>query len=195
MKRIYAAFFCFTFSFGAVAQDAVREQGELRPKTFGFGIHLNDFVTANRIRNASLESVFNNDQKAGLSQQAPGISLMYAKGVLPYLDFVTAFSVGSGTVMLENKPGIEQGSGFLALDASVQLKLLPERFIVNPYISAGVGASVTQGYYGAIMPLGAGVRIRIANETYIGLQSQYRVAVTETAGYHFSHGLTIMGTL
>lgn len=195
MKCLYLFVCILGLSFSAFAQEDTTQKSRIRPATFGFGLNFNDFSTASRIRSSSLETVLNNDQSAKLKDMSPGISLFYTKGLFSNLDVTTTLSFGFGSVMLENKPGIEQSGGFVAADASLQLKLLPENFIVNPYVSAGVGGMVSKGYYGAILPLGVGIRFRLSDETSIGVQSQYRVAVTESAGYHFVHGVTIMGRL
>lgn len=199
MKFFYLSLCCLlgsTFTFNAYSQENTTNiAATLRPAAIGFGFNMYDFASAQRIRQTSLGSALNNKQVAKFSEMAPGVSVVYAKGLRPKIDFNASIGFGSGKVYLENNPSRVRNTGFVAADASIHLKLLTEEFPVNPFISAGVGATVTEGFYGAILPLGLGIRFRLTDEASIGLQSQYRVAVTETAGYHFIHGITIMGKL
>lgn len=196
MRSFYLLLCClFGGAFAVSAQSDNDAPAAIRPANIGFGFNFYDFTTAQRIRQNSLSSTINNDQLAEISDMAPGLSIVYAKGLRPQIDFAASLGIGSGRVFLQNKPNQVRNTSFASADVAVQLKLLPERFVFLPYVSAGIGATVTEGFYGATMPLGVGMRFRISDGTSIGLQSQYRVAVTETAGYHFQHGLTIMGKL
>ncbi|OLY92609.1 hypothetical protein BUE76_12450 [Cnuella takakiae] len=189
-------FCCLLGSFFQVkAQETTTAAPSIRPANFGFGISLFDFTTASRIRQNSLSSIINSKQGAKIDDMAPGVSISYVKGIQPRLDFAASFSYASGRVYLQQSPNTARSSSFVVADASVQAKLLPEGFFMNPFVSGGVGVTVTQGYYGAILPLGAGFRFQITDEAAITLQSQYRVAVTESAGYHFVHGISIFGKL
>lgn len=167
----------------------------IKPATFGFGISLFDFTTASRIRQSSLSSVINNKQGAKLEDFAPGANFTYSKGLLPKVDFAATLSFASGSVILQNSPERTRKGGMVAADASIHLKLLTEDFAVVPYLSGGLGATVFKGFYGAMMPLGTGLRFRITEDASLNLQTQYRLAITETAGYHFMHGLTFQAKL
>jgi OmpA-OmpF porin, OOP family len=196
MKSFYLFFCCFLFgSLATSAQNIDAAAPAIRPAAIGFGVTLYDFTTAQRIRRGSLSSTINNKRIAKFRELGPGGSVYYAKGLRPKLDFAASLGYGSGTVYLENNPEKSRNTGFVTADAGIQLKLLTEAFAVNPFVSTGVGVTVTQGFYGAIVPVGLGVRFRITDDAAIVLQSQYRSAITETAGYHFVHGITIMGKL
>jgi hypothetical protein len=197
MNRMHLALCLMLFlATPAFAQESEESPSRnLRPASFGFGVLFNDFITARNIRNATIESAINNKQIAKLRNMNAGISAVYAQGLLPKLDFAATLGFSSGSVVLRNKSDQIKNLAFLSADASVQAKMLPENFRLIPYLSAGIGASVSDGYYGAMLPLGVGLRFRISDEFSLGLQSQYRVAVTETSGYHLSHGLTVLGKL
>lgn len=191
MKRLHLALSMLLLSTASVfAQEA-----EVRPATFGFGLYVNDFTTVRNIRNSSIETVINNKQYSRLRDFSPGIGVSYAKGLKPRVDFAAMLGFASGNVVLRNKPDQEQATTVISADASVQFKMFPESFAVIPYVSAGVGATIAKGYYGAILPVGVGFRVRITDEVAFGVQSQYRIAVTETAGYHLMHGISILGRL
>lgn len=197
MNTRFFLFCCLLCSFIQVkAQDVSATANEaIRPASFGFGLSLFDFTTASRIRQNTLASTINNKQIAKVSEMAPGVNITYVKGLRSKLDFAASLGFASGRVFLQNYPTTSRKSSFVSADASVQAKLLPEGFFMTPYVSAGVGVTITQGYYGAILPLSAGFRFQLTEEAALGIQSQYRVAITETAGYHFVHGITFFGKL
>lgn len=197
MNTRFLLFCCLLCSLvQAKAQDvSTTTNTGIRPGTFGFGLSLFDFTTASRIRQNTLSSTINNKQIAKVADMAPGVNFSYVKGLRNKLDFAASLSYASGRVFLENNPTTARKSSFVSADASVQAKLLPEGYFLTPYVSAGVGVTITQGYYGAILPLGAGLRFQLTDEAALGIQTQYRVAVTETAGYHFVHGITFFGKL
>lgn len=195
MKRSHLVLLLLLLGTRTVFAQDTEQKAQKRPASFGFGVVFNDFITAERIQNAALESVINNKQAAKLGDMAPGLNVTYATGLKPKIDFAANLGFSSGTAYLENKTAPINNTTIVSLDASVQFKMFPESFRAIPYLSAGVGTTIIKGYYGAIMPLGVGFRFRVSDEFGIGIQSQYRVAVTETAGNHLSHGLTIYGKL
>lgn len=80
--------------------------------------------------------------------------------------------------------------GFLLqADANVNLKLLEDNYIVNPYLTAGVGASLYQVYYGAYIPAGAGFSFRLHEDALMFTQVQYRIGITDNTANHFNFQL------
>jgi outer membrane protein OmpA-like peptidoglycan-associated protein len=79
--------------------------------------------------------------------------------------------------------------------AAVNLKLLSDKHAVNPFLTAGIGASKYGGYYAAFMPFGVGTQVKIVDEVFFMINSQYRVPVTENASYHFYHSAGIVANL
>jgi outer membrane protein OmpA-like peptidoglycan-associated protein len=79
--------------------------------------------------------------------------------------------------------------------ATVNLKLLPDKYYVSPFLTAGIGASKYKGYYGAFMPFGIGAQVKVVDEIFIMFNSQYRVPVTENTSYHFYHSIGVVANL
>ncbi|RYY50346.1 MAG: OmpA family protein [Chitinophagaceae bacterium] len=160
-----------------------------KPATFGLSFTLTDFKSAAAIRSAGLSNYIKND-KPKLREMDGGVSVDYIQGLSNNLDFAVTLS---GTYV--NYPVPDRNlnkNGLLAeAAASVRLKLLSDKYYFNPYLNIGVGASKFRGYYGAFLPLGAGIQIKIVDDTYIMVNSQYRVPVTENTAYHFFHSIGV----
>jgi len=84
---------------------------------------------------------------------------------------------------------------FLELAGTANLKLLSDKYILNPFISAGIGGYLFKKTFGAFAPLGIGLQIKLSPTTFIMLNSQYRVPITDRAAYHFFHGIGVVRSL
>jgi OOP family OmpA-OmpF porin len=158
------------------------------------GIHFifNDFKTPQLIKANSLSSVINNKQFSKLKEMDPGFMITYGQGITDHVDFVASFGGSFVKYPLKNRPA-ETTERFLAeLDANVNVKLLNDSYVVNPYLTAGAGVSYYKVHYGAYIPVGAGFQVRLSENDFIKLQAQYRIGITELASNHlnFSLGFT-----
>jgi OmpA-OmpF porin, OOP family len=191
MKKILLAFFALYLTIaGAQAQT-----DEVRPKALGVSFFLNDFVTANRIRTTSMSNVLANRQWGRLREMIPGMAVTYFKGIGKHVD--VAASVGGSFLNypMPNKT-FTNNNFLLEATGSLNLKMVTEKYWVQPYISLGVGAHKYRSYYGAFMPLGLGLKVNIFDEAHLFINSNYRVPLTtETANYHFQHSIGLAGRL
>ncbi len=83
----------------------------------------------------------------------------------------------------------------MKLDVSVRGKMFSNKYVVSPYLQAGLGASMYKGTFGAFIPAGVGVQFNILNEAFLIVNSQYRIPVTESANYHFYHSIGLAGVI
>jgi len=171
-------------------------QGEYKKRP-SFGIHffLNDFKTPQNLRTKGLPSVIRSEEWHKTKNMSAGIAISYLQGLNNNLDFVGTLSGSFLDYPIAGKP--VQPSPLLLLEgaATVNLKLLPDNYIVSPFITAGVGASKYGGYYAAFLPLGIGAQAKIVDEVFLLWNSQYRVPVTENASYHFYHSIGVAANL
>jgi OmpA-OmpF porin, OOP family len=168
----------------------------VRQPAIGISFTLTDFVSAQRIRNASLASVLNNKQLAKFKEMSPGIAISYYQGLLPRIDFAATVNGSFLDYPFPNKPPFGNNNFLLEADASANFKLVTDDYWLIPYASAGIGAHMYKIYYGAFVPLGIGLRLNLFDEAGINLSSQYRIPVTrETANYHFYHSFGVYGII
>ena len=83
MKKILAALLAMSL----ISPASYSQDEEIRPAAIGISFILNDFTTADRIRNSSLSSVLAKDQWSKLSEMSPGIAITYFKGLRKHVDF------------------------------------------------------------------------------------------------------------
>jgi len=166
-------------------------------KRSSFGIHffLNDFRTASNLRSNGLSSVLKSKEWHKTQYMTAGMAVSYLQGLNDNLDFVGTLS-GSfikypvpGKVVMTNPSLLLEGA------ATVNLKLLTDKYWVSPFLTAGVGGSKYRGYYGAFIPVGVGMQVNLFDETFLLLNSQYRIPITENAAYHFYHSIGVAANI
>jgi hypothetical protein len=98
-----------------------------------------------------------------------------------------------GTVRL---PDQRNDAGWLSLDAVLQLKLLDNTHLINPYLVGGVGMTMLRWEdLEPHVPLGAGLNIRLFPNVFANAQASYRIALNDrpdvmqyAAGLNFAFG-------
>ncbi len=191
MKKIFFLLiniFCFAILF---AQQPLTPQKQ----GIGFSFFLNDFTTAANIRSNGLVSVLKDKTFFKTSQMNPGIAVDYLSGISKHVDFIATLGGSYVKYPINNKPAFTDDKFLLETTASLNLKLLTDKYIVVPFANIGVGASNYTKYFSAFTPVGLGLQINFGNEVYILLNSQYRIPVTENASYHFYHSLSVIGNI
>jgi len=192
MKKVAASLLII----GSFFQSVSAQENNIRPKAIGVSFFFNDFVTPQRIRQGSLSSVFSHNEWAKFSEMSPGIAVTYFNGLRKYIDFAGTIGISFPTISLPAKNTTTNSAALFEGDASFNFKLLPEQYILTPYLIAGVGASKYKSYYGAFVPLGLGFKINFFDEASLFISSQYRVPVTtETNNYHFVNSIGISGVI
>jgi OmpA-OmpF porin, OOP family len=176
--------------------DSYAQNGDyVRPESIGVSFFFNDYITPDRIRSANLSTVFREKQWAKFREMSPGLALTYIKGLKNYIDFTSTLAGSFTRIPLAEESNSEENF-LLEADASLNFKMLSDRYIFTPYLIAGVGASLYEGKFGAIMPLGGGLKVNFFDEAALFITSQYRVPVTtETNNYHFFNSIGFAGVI
>ena len=166
-------------------------------KRSSLGIHffLNDFRTASNIRSNGLSSVIKSKEWHKTQYMTPGMAVSYLQGLSGNLDFVGTLSGSFVKYPVPGKAVRTNPSLLLEGVATVNLKLLSDKYWITPFATAGIGASKYRGYYAAMMPFGLGLQVNLFDETFILINSQYRVPVTENAAYHFYHSIGVAANI
>ena len=190
MKKILAVLLAMNFLLaGTYAQNS-----EIRPAAVGVSYILNDFKTANLIRTTSLSSVMSKDQWAKMKEMTPGFAVSYFKGLHKHIDFAGTAGFSFLRYPMPNRSFYSERL-LIETDASFNFKMVSDKYWLQPYLIAGVGASMYAGkYFGAFIPTGVGMKVNFFDDAALFVTSQYRVPVTtETTNYHFMHQIGIAG--
>ncbi len=192
MKKI--AVFLIALAFCSMAAFAQSNDG-VQPGTLAVQFFLNDFKSAQNVRNNNLGTVLKNREFGKIKEMSPGIAISYIKGITKNHDVVGTLAGSFVDYPMKNKPAFGQDYLLLEADASLRAKLISNKAFVNPYLQAGFGISKYQGYFGAFIPAGAGMQINLFDEAYLQINAQYRIPVSETVNYHFFFGIGLAGKI
>ncbi len=188
MRKFYLSIFIL-FSFSNCFSQNIYK----KPAAIGINFFVIDFKTAANIRANSLASVLRSKQFFKLREMNAGIGISYLKGLSDHVDFAGTLGTSSGDYPNNN---IDLTGLLLESTAGVNIKLLSDKYIVNPFLNIGVGASTYEGvYFGAFTPVGAGFQVNILDEAYFFLNSQYRIPVTQNSSYHLYYSFGIAGNI
>lgn len=177
---------------GLACTMAVAQKDYTKAPSFGIHFALNDFQTAADIRSMGLSNVLKANQWSKTSRMRGGLGFTYLQGMGNHLDFSAMLTGSYVAYPVPNKNLDGNQELLLEAAAAANLKLLSDKYYVNPFITVGVGASKFKGYYAAMMPIGVGLQIRTFENTFLMVNSQYRIPVTDNAAYHFFHSFGIV---
>ena len=191
--RVILALFCLQTTTGFAQDEASYKQ----QPTLSIHFLLHDFKTAANIRNSSLSRVLTNKQFGKIKDMSPGLAISYSEGLSNNFDVAVTLAGSFLEYPRENASSSSSGSDKFLLEADVSIrgKMLPDKYWFTPYLQVGVGASKIEGYYGAFVPLGAGLQLNFFDEAFLMINSQYRVPVTQSASYHFYHSIGLAGNI
>lgn len=193
MKKILAVLLALSL----IGPASFAQDNEIRPAAIGVSFILNDFTTADRIRTTSLSKVFADKKWAKVKDMSPGIAISYFKGLRKKMDFAGTLAGTFAKISLPAHPSTSSDKFLLEADAALNFKLVSEKYWLQPYAIAGIGAQMYGGtYFGAFIPTGLGLKLNLFDDAHIFVTSQYRIPVTtETAAYHFFNQVGIAGRI
>ena len=158
--------------------------------TLGINFFLKDYVTPDLIGQNGLGSVLRDGSWNKVSNMNPGMSVSYFQGLNDYIDFMASLHGTFVNYPFYNGTKVGTDKFLLESDANVNLKLLTDNYAVVPYLSAGVGAGMVGGtYYYAYIPVGTGLQFKLGEGSFINLQWNYHLRVSDLSNYNFHYSL------
>jgi outer membrane protein OmpA-like peptidoglycan-associated protein len=157
----------------------------------------NDFQTAERIRQRSLGDVLKDKQWTKAQDWDYGLGFQFLQGLTKNIDFSARLDGTFTDYLFRNRPQSGSDDFLLETDAGFNIKLLSDRYVVVPYLHAGIGGSMYSGsYFAAYAPLGAGLQFNLGKgDAFVFSNAQYRVRITENASNHFNFNIGVGGAL
>lgn len=170
-------------------------KGSVQKSSFAVNFVFNDFNSAARVRANNLGTVLKNKEFGKLKEMAPGLSFTYMKGMTRNFDLTATLAGTFVDYPIPNKPAFGRDLLLLESDVSVRGKMVSNDYFLQPYLTAGIGVSKYKGYFAAFMPVGAGMQLNIFDESFLLINAQYRLPVSEQAAYHFYYSIGFAGNL
>lgn len=179
---------------GLLAANAQNSDYKKRP-TLIVNLTTFDFKTAQAIRSSSLSTVLTEKRWSKVTDMGLGFGVSYLKGLCDHVDMMASINGTFVKYPFRDKPSYNRDALLLETDVIANIKMLTDKHIVVPYLSAGVGISKYATVWGGYIPVGAGIQVRIMEDTYFLTNFQYRLPVTQEANYHFTYSIGFGTTL
>ncbi|MCX6206350.1 MAG: OmpA family protein [Bacteroidetes bacterium] len=183
----------FTVVLGLSAISFAQTTSYKRMPSLGINFFLQDFKTPALINSSSLSDVLANKTWGKGKDMSLGLSLQFLTGMTEHIDFTTSLGGTLLSYPFRAESGIAvAGSDRLLLewDAGLNFKLLTDKHFLVPYLSAGIGASMYGGtYFGAFMPIGAGLEFNLGEGVRLNTQMNYRSQVSVLTTNHINYTL------
>jgi OOP family OmpA-OmpF porin len=167
----------------AVNKSALKtaRQAEKKHGMFSFGVNYSDYGFVKAVKDSSFSYAFNRKGifKSGSSSFGFGVS--YWKGLGSHFDFSGNFAgtFSNFPALFVKDDSVGKASFTPQLDLLLHGKTFRENRVINPFLTAGVGA----GYFGKQLvvyaPLGVGLQFHFNSGAYIFLQAQWKMALTD----------------
>lgn len=178
------------FSLGTTAQ-----ANHIKDPAIGIHYIIEDFKTADYIRNHSLGEAFRNNQFARSSDLKSGLAISYLQGITSHFDLSATLTGAYLDYGLHDGTVLGKGELLLETDALLIGKFFTDRHLMTPYFTAGLGASKYNNYYGGFIPLGIGLQLNFSDEVYLLANAQYRTGITNRVNNHFYYSFGIAGNI
>jgi outer membrane protein OmpA-like peptidoglycan-associated protein len=173
---------------GIIAQNTDKK---LMPSV-GFQISFIDFTTAQDFRTKSVSQIIREKQFGKISRMNPALTLNYMQGINDNIDFMGRMTGSILTYPFRNTISLSSLQRvYVEADANVNIKLLSNKYLIVPYVQAGLGISTFTTTFMAQIPVGVGLQFNFDDQVFVHLNSNYRVPVSQKANYSFMHSIGI----
>ena len=143
------------------------------------GIHFNalDFKTPETWKNSTSSRLF-----PKLRDLDYGLSLSYWRGLTSKIDLAVKGNVNMHDYASGDRNESTTKPEFgLELEPTLNFRLMNDKALINPFLTAGIGGGNYTGEWGAYAPVGTGVQVNFNSVTYLLVQANYRFTLTDDA--------------
>ncbi len=179
MKQKIVLFFSFVLMASGLFAQTKMDRSWAAKKSTLFGIHFDllDFKTPVSWKNNNSARNATNVKDLDF-----GFSLSYWKGLTSHIDFSTKINA-----LIHNYSSADRRiattnteAGF-ELEPTINIRAFKDYNVVNPFLTAGIGAGLYTGKFGAYVPTGVGVQFNFNSMTYLMIQATYHWTLSKDA--------------
>src|SRR5258706_2578077 len=153
---------------------------EVKPSLLGFHYSLVDYNSPTLIKNTSLSSTFKQGDIFRPKKQSTAFTFSYWKGLNKNVDYSFTYNGIFYDYVAHNDPSAPQHNNEFGSELEGTLNLhLNDAHLFTPFLTAGVGGGYYTNKFGGYVPLGIGFQFNFRSQTYIFLQTQYRVSLSK----------------
>ena len=171
------------------AQKKTKVKSDKKHGMLSYSINYSDYGFPKLAKDSSISAAFNRKGLFKSGNSSWGFGLGYWKGLGSHVDFT-----GNLTGTFSNFPAlfvkndsIGKASFTPQLDFLLHFRAFKDNRAINPFLTGGIGA----GYFGKQLavyaPLGAGLQFKFKQGTFVFVQAQWRMAITDGINDDYMH--------
>lgn len=172
--------FCFSTTL-LYGQKKTEKNGNKKRGMFSFNVNYSDYFFFKAVKDSSLSHAFNRKGLFKSGSSSFGIGVSYWKGLGSHFDFSgnLAGSFSNFPALFIKGDSVGMASFSPQLDLLLHGKAFKDDRKINPFLTAGIGA----GYFGRQLvvyaPVGVGLQFHFSSGTYLFIQAQWKMALTD----------------
>ena len=148
--------------------------GDKKGTLIGLHFNMQDFNAPLGIKNPITGKVYSD-----FRTMTKGFSVSYWKGLCSRIDFALKANA-SFRDYRAIRTGLTQKTEIgLELEPSLNFRPFPDKALLNPFLTVGIGGGLYTDRLGAYVPAGLGLQVNFNNLTYLFFQGQYRWDITK----------------
>ena len=148
---------------------------------FSLSVNYSDYGFVKAVKDSSISYAFNRTGLFKSGNNSFGFGVSYWKGLGSHVDFSGNFigTFSNFPKYFVKNDSIGRASFTPQLDLLLHARAFRENKVINPFLTAGIGG----GYFGKQLvvyaPLGVGLQFNFRTGTYVFLQAQWKLALTD----------------
>lgn len=172
---------CTSLAYGQKKAAGKAGKADKKPGTITFSINYSDYGFWKAVNDSSLSYAFNRKGLFKSGNSSWGFGVSYWKGLSSHFDFSGNFAgtFSNFPALYVKGDSIGKASFTPQLDLLLHGKAMKEDRVINPFLTAGIGA----GYFGRQLavyaPVGVGLQFHFRSGAYLLLQAQWKMALTD----------------
>jgi OmpA-OmpF porin, OOP family len=162
-------------------QKKAANKAEKKKGLLSFSINYSDYGFVKAVKDSSISYAFNRKGLFKSGNSSFGFGVSYWKGLGSHLDFSGNFAgtFSNFPALYVKGDSIGKASFTPQLDFLLHAKAFRESRAINPFLTGGIGA----GYFGRQLvvyaPVGVGLQFNFNSGTYLFVQAQWKMALTD----------------
>ena len=170
-----------TFVYGQKKASIESNKSEKKQGMLSFSVNYSDYGFVKAVSDSSISYAFNRKGLFKSGNSSFGFGVSYWKGLGSHFDFSGNFAgtFSNFPALYVKGDSIGKASFTPQLDMLLHAKAFKENRVINPFLTAGVGA----GYFGKQLvvyaPVGVGLQFHFRSGAYLFLQAQWKMALTD----------------
>jgi OmpA-OmpF porin, OOP family len=160
---------------------ANKPASDKKPGLISFSVNYSDYGFFKALNDSSLSYAFNRKGLFKSGSSSFGFGISYWKGLGSHIDFSGDFAgtFSNFPALYVKGDSVGKASFTPQLDLALHAKAFRESRVINPFLTGGIGA----GYFGRQLvvyaPVGVGLQFHFKSGTYLFLQAQWKMALTD----------------